>query len=87
MPTLLITYDIADDDARAAVLTTIRRRAWAKLTESAYAVDTDESAQELYADLLQHCGTKDRLIVVGLARPFIGYTTEEIANWVGEKLP
>jgi hypothetical protein len=70
--TLLITYELAGTGRTAAEHARLRERigaqgSWAQLTESAFVVETDESAEQVRDALLSALQDEDRLFVAALA--------------------
>jgi len=56
--------------------------AWAKLGGSAYAVETELSAQQLRERLQPHVDANDRLYVLSVHLPWSGFGPNEVNQWL-----
>ena len=83
MSTMLVTYDLKKPGQDYSdLLKEIKSFAWARLSESSYAVDADLSPKQLYDRLAPYLDTNDQLYVIGLHRPFWGYGPKAVNDWL-----
>lgn len=87
MSTLLITYDLnksgQDYDGFYNV---IKKHAWAKLSESSYAIQTHETPNAVYNQLVPHMDKNDHVYVITLSAPYYGYGPEKVNEWLAGAL-
>jgi hypothetical protein len=58
-----------------------------KLSESSYAIQTDESPFDVYSLLNPHLDKNDQLYIITLRKPFHGFGPELVNDWLTERLP
>lgn len=88
MPVLLVTYDLnKPGQDYSDLLKTIKGYAYAKLSESSYAILTDKSPQTIYDQLKPTIDKNDNLYVINLKRPYSGQGPQEVNNWLEKRLP
>lgn len=87
MTTLLITYDLnkAGQDYKG-FYEIIRKYPYAKLSESSYAIQTQETPTGVYNKLVPHMDKNDHVYVVTLTRPYYGYGLQDVNNWLNQRL-
>ena len=60
MAVMLVTYDLSrSGQDHSEVLDVIERYSWTRLSESAYAMETDESPETVCDDLVARIGSED----------------------------
>jgi hypothetical protein len=83
MRTLLVTYDLdRPGQDYTDVLKEIKKFAWARLSESSYAVHTDLEPQQLFNRLSPYLDSNDTLYVITLNRPYAGQGPREVNSWL-----
>lgn len=88
MAILLVTYDLSRPDRdRQGLLQTIHSYAWAQLSESAYALRTEQTPQQVFDTLCPFLNKSDNLYVINLRRPYAGFGPEDVNTWLDDKLP
>lgn len=87
MAAYLVTYDLADQAARNGLVGEIKSWPWVKLSETAYAIDTVDTAQTVYKQLSRFLGRDDVVYVVALRQPFSGYGPDGVNTWLQQRLP
>lgn len=89
MNVFLVTYDLnAPGQHHNAVLSEVRKcPGWAKLSESSYAVSTDESAATLLARIRAVADANDTFYVISLTRPHSGFGPTKVNEWLEQNLP
>jgi hypothetical protein len=87
MSILLVTYDLnkAGQDYEG-FYKIIKSYAYAKLSESSYAVQTDESSAKLYEKLFSHIDKNDRLYIITLKKPYSCFGLPDVNNWLDKNL-
>lgn len=88
MSVLLVLHEIADDQKRAKILVTLKKRyrLSVKLTEGAYALHTTLMPVRIFDELKQFLSGGDRLYVIPLAAPYTGYGPRETTDWLSNYL-
>jgi hypothetical protein len=88
MSVLLVTYDLKKPGQDYTdFLNVVRSNGWARLSESSYAVDTNESPSSLHNKLRQHLDANDQLYIITLKKPHSGYGPKEANEWLDQHLP
>ena len=85
---LLIVYDLNEEDKRPPIVERITRQ-WpeqAKLSESAYAIETKMSPTAVANKLSDLIDENDTLHVITQTRPFVG-TEDDAVEWLKDHLP
>ena len=85
----LITYDLNSEIRRPPITAKIKELfpAWAKLSESSYAVETDLSPQQVYNLLSPMTDADDSLIVLTLNTPWWGHSRhDDVIPWLKSRL-
>lgn len=84
MPAFLVTYDLNKEIRRPPIVRRIKAAtgAWAKLSESSYAVGGDVTAAGLYAYLAPLFDRNDQLYIIQLTRPWTGYGNKKVNEWL-----
>lgn len=87
MTVLLIAYDLNKEFNRPPIVAEIKKKwpTWARLSESSYAIKTQQSPEEVYKALNHMLDSNDELYVVRLNFPYWG-TRGEVNQWLGKNL-
>jgi hypothetical protein len=87
MPVLLITYDLKKPGQDYSDLyKVIKEYAWARLSESSYAIETNESPEVVFNKLEPYIDANDYLLVITLKRPFAGRNAKDVIDWLESRL-
>jgi hypothetical protein len=87
MATYIVTYDLNKETKRPDIVGAIHKYdAWAKLSESSYAVTTTSTPQAVYNGLLQYLDDNDQLYVITLRKPYCGQGSKEVNDWLENNL-
>lgn len=87
MAILLVTYDLnTPGQKREKLLATIKQYAWAMLSESSYAIDTNRSSKEIYDSLFGIIDSNDQLFVIPLSRPWFGFGRPDVIDWLDSRV-
>lgn len=89
MAVYIVTYDLnkePSDANRAALRTSLQQFAWARLSESCYAVEYGGTAKQLYDQLRQHLDQNDFLFVVPAQGGWYGYGKTDVVQWLSSRL-
>lgn len=82
----LIIFKVGNERTRQALVTAIAHYGNSiKLSESSYAVKTNQSATLIYDGLQLHLGRDDDLLVLPLERPYTGGNAH-VRKWLDENL-
>lgn len=85
-----ITYDLNNEISRRDH-TSIRKAiqgfpSWRKICDSSYLVDTDMSAEEVFAILSPYVDHDDNVMVLPIYRPYAGRNHSEVLQWMEERV-
>lgn len=89
MAALLVTYDLnkPGKDYNDLLKTIKSYDAWARLSESSYAISTDQSPQQVFDKLKQFIDQNDNLYVINLKKPYAGFGPKDVNQWLENNLP
>ena len=83
MAALLITYDLnSPGQNHKEVLEKIKTYPWVKLSESSYAIKTNETPQDVYSLFQSLLDSNDNLLIITLTNPWYGKASQEVLNWL-----
>lgn len=82
MNKLLVTYDLNRELLRPKILEEIKRTAWAKLSESSYAIKTYETPKEVYNRLKPYLDGNDNCYIITLTTPYYGQGPKDVNDWL-----
>jgi hypothetical protein len=87
MSILLVTYDLnkagQDYDGFYKIIKSFN---YTKLSESSYAIQTDETPAKLYEKLFPHIDKNDHFYVITLKKPYSGFGPTDVNNWLDKNL-
>ena len=91
MAVLLVTYDFNTErsDADREKLRSALKKAsisWARLSESSYAVETNDSPQVFYGRIASSADKNDKILVITLRLPFWGQHSKDVIDWLNARL-
>lgn len=86
MAVYVIAYDLNKETVRPKIVDEIKNTAWAKLSESSYAVDTSETAQQVYDRMFKFLDENDNLYVIPLRKPYAGWGPKAVVEWLNKRL-
>jgi hypothetical protein len=87
MSIFLITYDLKKPGQDYSdFIKTIKGYTWARLSESSYAINTQEAPKEIYDKLLPHLDKNDQLYIVTLKIPYFGMGPKDVNDWLSKFL-
>lgn len=88
MAVRLITYDLnKPGQNHSKVLAKIKKYgSWAKLSESSYAIETNESPESTYAAFCPLLDQNDSFPVMTLKGPWTGQAKKEVIDWLQKRL-
>jgi hypothetical protein len=91
MSVLLFTYDLnKEKDKRGAYEPLYKVRnsyPYAKLSESSYALYTNDSPKAVYDKVNPYLDSDDALYVINLRRPYFGQGSKQVNDWLEKYLP
>lgn len=89
MAAYLVAYDLnSPGQHHAKLLAEIKNFAWAKLSESAYAINPGKFTVDQVLALFRAAVDKnDTIYVINLRRPYTGYGPTEVNKWLENNLP
>lgn len=84
----IVTYDLNREVTRPPLLKKIKDSYpnWAKLSESSYAVSTNETPTQIFEKLKPLVDGNDNLYVITLTQPWNGYGPKEVNEWLESEL-
>lgn len=87
MSALLVAYDLnAPGQKHTELLKKIKEFPWAKISESAYAIGTQQTASQVYKTLKPIIDDNDNLFVIPLHKPYDGWGPKDVHEWLGNHL-
>ncbi len=86
MSVYLVTYDLNRETKRPPIVEEIKKTAFAKLSESSYAIDTLETVSQVYRRFSRYIDDNDTLYVITLSRPWTGQGPEGVNRWLSNVL-
>jgi len=87
MAVLLVTYDLnKPGQDYSDFINAFKQYAWAKLSESSYAIETAKSPSTIYNELSPHMDKNDHVYIISLSNPYWGYGPEKVNEWLEKNL-
>jgi hypothetical protein len=90
MAVRIVTYDLNQEKKKrgdyAGLIDLIKSYAWARLSESSYAIETDQGAETLFAQFSAYLDPNDFLLVLTLDRPWWGTQRQDVKDWLHQRL-
>ena len=91
MTALLVTYDLNKEgqnysEKNKKVLEIIKKYSNVNLSESSYAISTNENPDDVYAKFKPLLDTNDSLYVITLRKPKMGHVLPSVTKWMDENL-
>lgn len=87
MAVYIVTYDLNKETKRPPIVEEVRKSpGWAKLSESSYAISTQETTTEVYNRFKPLLDDNDAFFVITLRRPFSSWGSKEINDWLNNHL-
>lgn len=87
MAVYLVTYDLHNPGANyTEILEEIKKTGWAMLSESCYAISTDETADAAYRRIHVKADDNDTMYVIALKEPWTGRGPVEVNDWLAQNL-
>lgn len=90
MAVRIVTYDLNQEKKKrgdyVGLLDLIRTYPWARLSESSYAIETDQDAKTLYEQFTPHLDPNDFLLVLTLDQPWWGTQRPDVMEWLHLRL-
>lgn len=87
MSVMLVTYDLnAPGQSYEQILGYIKSFAWARLSESTYAIETTLDVSSVYNGIRQVMDANDQVYVVPLGYPYAGFGPPLVNGWLETKL-
>jgi hypothetical protein len=87
MSLLLVTYDPNNPKRDYSdLLDEIGSYSNIRLSDFAYAIITDKPPSRICGELKQYIDANDKILVINLKRPFDGYGSDEVNDWLKKTL-
>lgn len=84
MAVYIVTYDLNHEQVRPNIVAEVQKTSWAKLSESSYAISTDETDDAVYNRFSRYLDANDSLYVISLKRPYSGQGLQEVNDWLAQ---
>ena len=87
MPLLLVTFD-SDKPGQdySDLLDQIKSYSNVRLSESSYAIISDKTPDTVCEEMKKYIDTNDNLYIINLKRPYAGYGSELVTDWLKKEL-
>lgn len=83
----IVTYDLNKEIRRPPIVKEIKDiGAWARLSESSYAVSTEMSVYDVHARLKKHIDSDDQIYIITLTAPWTGFGPKKVNDWLEKRL-
>jgi len=82
----LVAYDLNKETKRPDIVSEVKKTAWARLSESSYAIETSETPEQVYARFQKHLDDNDDFYVISLRKPWDGRGSRAVIEWLRAKL-
>ncbi len=90
MAVRIVTYDLNAEKKKSddyhKLLKLIKEYAWARLSESSYAIESDKSPEDLFKEFCAPLDSNDFLLVLTLNKPWWGSQKQEVLDWLLQRL-
>jgi sugar-specific transcriptional regulator TrmB len=87
MSLLLVTYELnKSGQFNSDLINEINNYSNVRLSDTSYAIITDKSPSRVCGELKQYIDANDKIFVISLKRPFDGYGSDEINDWLRKTL-
>lgn len=87
MSVLLVTYDLSKPGQKYDdFYEVIKKGAYARLSESSYAIVSQESPKAIYEKLAISMDKNDHVYITTLQSPYWGYGPQEVNDWLAKNL-
>lgn len=88
MAVYIVTYDLNKETKRPNITAHLKAgyEVWAKLSESSYAIETEDESETIYSYMLPLLDADDSLLVITLKRPYFGQSSKAVIDWLDGNL-
>jgi len=87
MAVLLVTYDLNKQGQNySKFLEVVKSYAWARLSESSYAIETSKSPETIYTELNPYTDANDNFLIITLSQPYFGWHDRDVIGWLSNRL-
>jgi CRISPR-associated endonuclease Cas2 len=87
MPLLLVTFDLnKSGQDYSDLLNKIKSYSNVQLSKFSYAIITDKTPDAVYREIKKYIDTNDSIYIVNLKRPYAGYGSELVTDWLKKEL-
>lgn len=86
MSAYIVAYDLRNEVRRPPIVEEVKATAWAKLSESCYAIDTNETASAVRKRFMKHLDSDDYLYVITISRPWSAFGLTTVIEWLTKRI-
>jgi len=86
MAVYVVAYDLNKEAVRPNIVAEVKKTPWAKMSESSYAIDTGETPSQVLARFRQYLDDNDDCYVITLRRPWDGWGSKAVIDWLQSRL-
>lgn len=89
MAVYLVTYDLRSETQRPPIVKELKEAypAWCYLSESSYAVSTNQTVDQVYEFFRKFTDDNDYLLIIPLKQKYRGWVTQDVHDWLNRNLP
>ncbi|MFL6518978.1 MAG: hypothetical protein ACJ8NS_02040 [Chthoniobacterales bacterium] len=84
-PVLIVVFELGKGESHEPLVRAIKQncKTWARVTSTAYVIETEQKAVDIRNKLQQHLSTKDRLFIGTAPAPAAWYNLpEDVGGWI-----
>lgn len=87
MAVYVVAYDLNKETRRPPIVDEVKKSpGWCMLSESSYAISTQESPDQVYQRFKPLLDDNDNLFVITLRKPFQSWASQERNDWLTNHL-
>ena len=81
----LLSYDLNQEKTKEdyeGFYSVIKSYSYARLSESSYALDTEDQPETIYALLEPYIDDNDNVMILTLSKPYYGFHRQPVIDWL-----
>lgn len=86
MAVYVLTYNIGNTSIQSGIAEEVDRTPWARISETSYAIKTDESPSDIYSRFSEYLDETDSFYVFMIETSYCGQGSQDVEDWLAESL-